>query len=218
MSIYLSHALQLEEIPTNTLQRIEQFKEKEKENSLSCFLLSYYYHRKDNHAKSIEYLRIANKISNFEDYTVQRKKITKSYLEKSKVEEICVLSQSMFTLTQFPFFLAKMSRDSKVINDKEFRNELFSFSQTFEMNSKDIISKLGSLSSQLQLLDKEKNPNQYEAVKSDFENIKELSSELSIIVSELPKEEVKKYMISAHVLGELEAAKALLAKQKKLKQ
>ena len=211
MSIYLSHVLHLDEFPKKSLQRIEQFVENEKANSLPYFLLSYYYLKKKEYVKSLGNLEKANSLPTFEDYTDQRKKVTKSYLDKSELNEICILSQSMFSLTNFPFFLAKMSRENAVKEDKNLRNELLTFSQTYEKHSKDLISKLASLSSQTQLINKEKEPVNYETAKSNFKYYQEISGQISTQVSDLTESQLIKYMNDAYELGELMAVEIQLA-------
>lgn len=64
MSIYLSHVLNLNEFPENTLKRIDQFIENDKENSLPYFLLSYYFFFKKRICKVKSFFRKSKQFSN----------------------------------------------------------------------------------------------------------------------------------------------------------
>lgn len=101
-SIYLSHVLYHEILPENTLQRLESFKNKNPNNCLPYFLLSYYYFRRNDFKKSELFLKKANEISGFNDFTFERQRISKTYLRNNNQSLFCSYLHSMFILTNYP--------------------------------------------------------------------------------------------------------------------
>lgn len=106
-----------------------------------------------------------------------------------------------------------MSREDSLREDIYFNNLLLHFSKTLERNSKDLYSKRGSLSSQVQLIDREKEPEEFKKIESKFKHIQKVTAQISTLVSEFSQDELKKYMISCHEIGELQSSTQLIAEK-----
>lgn len=209
MSIYLSHTLfyDREELPLNTKKRLEMFRENEyTKSSIPDLLISYYYFLKSEYQTSISFLKNANKINLYSDFSQERKKIAFNYFTETTGNKIYSLSNSSFITPEIPYFLLHMSREMKNSANNEFKKELTIYATSMYINSNNLFNLTSSIYVITDCIDKTEHHKLYDLLEKEK---KQMPRFTNFVQESLKNSEGKdtfvEYMETVYALGELKA-------------
>lgn len=209
MSIYLSHKLyhSREELPVNIKKRLDIFRENESsESSIPDFLSSYYHFTKHENQTSIYFLKNANKINKYNDFSHERKISTFSFLKKKTNNIIYSYTNSSFIITNIPSFALYMAHKIGQSSNNEFNNELILFAEIMHKRSTNLFNLTSSILVLSKCIDKNKSPELYSKIDKEKKQLPKLLNFVSDSNEKAEGEEsFIKYLELAYNSGELVA-------------
>lgn len=206
MSMYLSYALNENIQDPNLLQRLTIFYNKENDNGLACFYLSYYYAINSDYILSLKYLKEANNRKKFYDYDGLVKKIVYKYSISNTNNEIFAYSSAMVFDNDLLMILRRMSNKLIQGNSSDFKKEMYEIGKKIELKGNTLIKILLSIGIQIDCIDKENNSALYSDVIKRHYYLFNLQDNLE---GKTGKKELLIYLKSVYSLGEVKALEQL---------
>lgn len=194
---------------SDLLGKILELYEKDSENALPCYYLSYYYAKKSDFKNSVKYLEEGNNRPELNRYFKEKKKIVFEYLYKKTNNEIFSYS-SIIGVYVRELTLRYISAALRKQNSVEYpMKEIYKMGKKLDRNSQSIIDIIVTIGILYDGLDKEKNIEEIEMLEQRREYIEQLKI-ASEVYERKNKDDLIKYLKDLYHYNEIYAAKNTL--------
>ena len=213
--IYLSWLLEEKDFEhEDLLPLLIRFYEKESDNALPAYYLSYYYINKDQPEKAMQYLIEGNKRERYDRYLKDKKEAIYKTLSKKNNDKLCIHSAVIGVYFQ-DFFVRDFSKKLTNLGNNELAaNEIYKMGLKMEKNSESLIGMMVSFGIQSDgtNLIKDKNPDIHYEVLSRSDEFRQFSGKCSenIFYKQITEETMRKYWENLYNYGEIYACEAAL--------